>query len=94
LDQGGAVLGVMEDWQYEDQEICLNSGDRILMYTDGITECCNAAEEEFGEERLAAVVESVTSNADALTAAAIDSATDFSNGRFGDDVTVVAITVQ
>ena len=50
----GAVLGVFPEWKYEDARIELNSGDRMLLFTDGITEASNGAGEEFGEDQLAA----------------------------------------
>src|SRR5215472_15775044 len=37
LDKGGAVLGVFPGWAYEDGAIRLNSDDRLLLFTDGIT---------------------------------------------------------
>src|SRR4030095_15908304 len=46
LDGGGPVLGVMKDWSYDEQQLLLKAGDRILMYSDGITENRNAAGEE------------------------------------------------
>ena len=49
---GGPVLGVFPEGGYEQGRISLCSGDRIILYTDGITDVCNAADEEFGEERL------------------------------------------
>jgi phosphoserine phosphatase RsbU/P len=52
LSRGGAVLGVFAHWQYEEEEIRLSSGDRVLMYTDGVTESHNAGGEEFGENQL------------------------------------------
>jgi serine phosphatase RsbU (regulator of sigma subunit) len=44
---------VFEDWLYEQEEVQLRSGDRLLMYTDGITESRNSAGEEFGGDRAA-----------------------------------------
>ena len=52
LDRGGAVLGVIDGGRYEDSDLEFKSGDRLLMYTDGVTECCNATGEEYGESRL------------------------------------------
>src|SRR5262249_37311156 len=43
LDCGGGILGVFEDWKYAQQEIALNLNDRLVMYTDGITESRNEA---------------------------------------------------
>jgi serine phosphatase RsbU (regulator of sigma subunit) len=38
LDQGGAVLGVFPAWTYQDSSVNLSSGDRLLLFIDGITE--------------------------------------------------------
>jgi phosphoserine phosphatase RsbU/P len=45
-------LGMFEMSEYEDETIVLQPGDCIFVYSDGITECINIAEEEFGEARL------------------------------------------
>ena len=46
------VLGLFQDWQCSIGERRLCPGDTIVLYTDGITEAFNPAEEEFGEQRL------------------------------------------
>jgi two-component system, sensor histidine kinase ChiS len=95
LDGGGVVLGVFCHWQYEERSIHLASGDRILMYTDGITESRNMDGEEFGKERLTNLVCGFQGNdAAALTEASIAAASEFSKGNFEDDVTVVAVSVD
>ena len=53
LDHGGAVLGVLPKWEYENAKIEFRAGDRLLLVTDGITEASGADEVEFGEEKLA-----------------------------------------
>jgi phosphoserine phosphatase RsbU/P len=45
-------LGMFESSDYEDETIVLQPGDCIFVYSDGITECVNFADEEFGESRL------------------------------------------
>src|SRR5262245_54216053 len=83
LDRGGGILGVFEHWQYEQEEIALGSGDRLLMCTDGITESQNSDGEEFGADRLAGLVQRCRNqDAAALTETVIAAATQFSNGRF------------
>lgn len=56
LEQGGAVLGVFPQWIYEEGCVALAPGDRVVLFTDGITEARDAAGEEFGEERLGELV--------------------------------------
>jgi len=51
LSQGDMALGVMEDVQYRNMEISIESGDLILFYTDGLTETFSVDEEQFGVHR-------------------------------------------
>ncbi len=53
---GGPVLGLLPHAGYAAQEVAIEPGDLIVMYSDGVAEAMNAAGEEFGAERLAAVV--------------------------------------
>jgi sigma-B regulation protein RsbU (phosphoserine phosphatase) len=95
LDCGGGLLGVFEHWRYDEREIPLRTGDRLLLYTDGLTESRDAAGEEFGEERLADLVRRFESNdAVALAEHVVGEAQRFSNGQFEDDLTVVSICVD
>jgi len=48
----GLLLGKIEGIQYETKEIQLNPGDKILLYTDGVTEAMDENEEFYEEERL------------------------------------------
>lgn len=53
---GGPVLGLLPHAAYAAQEVAIEPGDLIVMYSDGVAEAMNAAGEEFGAERLSAVV--------------------------------------
>ncbi len=50
------VLGGMEDTVYEEHSVKLKKGDRLFVYTDGVTEATDKDEKLFGEERLLASV--------------------------------------
>ncbi len=52
LTQHGMALGVIPDLPLSEYSITLAPGDVIVLYTDGVTEAYNTAEEEFGVERL------------------------------------------
>lgn len=52
LIANGLPLGIFEMSDYENDTIELKPGDSLFVYSDGITECINLAQEEFGEERL------------------------------------------
>ncbi len=57
LDSTATVLGVFREWDCSIGECRLFPGDTLALYTDGITESYNAAEEEFGEQRLIAALQ-------------------------------------
>jgi len=52
LEPTGLVLGVADDWTYTTGYAQIQPGDRLVCFTDGITEALSPAGEEFGEERL------------------------------------------
>ncbi len=53
LDAGGPVVGLIEFASYAAAAVELRPGDRLLGFTDGLSEAMNPADEEWGEERLA-----------------------------------------
>ena len=65
LDEGGPVIGLLSDPQYEQGFAQLAEGDLVLAYTDGITEAANAGDEEWGESRLRAAIAQHCANGDA-----------------------------
>jgi len=50
--KSGFVLAGMENMHYRDFEMCLQPGDRLFLYTDGVTEALNPQNELYGEQRL------------------------------------------
>ena len=56
LHSGGMMFGVMEQAPFDEDTLALAAGDRVVVYTDGITERANPAGEEFGPERLESLV--------------------------------------
>jgi len=56
LSSGGLPLGIMPFSEYDSAEVTLNSGDVLVVYSDGVSEANNLAEEEFGLERLSSVI--------------------------------------
>jgi stage II sporulation SpoE-like protein len=58
LDKGGPVLGLLPHALYEATTVEVASGDLLVMYSDGLTEATNAEGEEYGEDRLAALLHS------------------------------------
>ena len=56
MPTGSMALGMMADAQFAEQEIELQPGEMLVVYSDGITEAMNASEEFFGDERLRAAL--------------------------------------
>ena len=56
LEDGGLLVGVVENTEYDEGRIPIESGDVLTIYTDGVTEAMNRADEEFGEERLMSIL--------------------------------------
>ncbi len=46
------ALGITTDTDFSGERLTLRPGERLVLYTDGVTEAENARDEEFGEERL------------------------------------------
>ena len=56
LSATGMPVGLIEQAEFEVQEVALHSGDKIVIYTDGVTEAQNLQAEFFGRHRLRQVV--------------------------------------
>ncbi len=56
-DRANLPLGILPSTEYDQDTVSLQSGDRLAIYTDGVTESFSETEEEFGEERLCALLE-------------------------------------
>jgi len=67
LDAGGMVLGCLPGASYVEQSVQLAPGDRLVAFTDGISEALNERDEEWGETRLI----DTASRAPDLTAASL-----------------------
>jgi len=94
LSEGGMVLGVFPDNQYEQAEIPLGPGERVLFYTDGITEARNSEGEEYGERRLTSAALAVRgASVEAIKQAVIADVTVFSSGKFDDDATLIVVGI-
>ena len=90
LDRGGPVLGVLAHADYDQADVALAPGDRLVLFTDGLTEARNAADEEFGEQRLLeAAIRHRACSAPALQARLASEVAAFTGGRVQDDATLI-----
>ena len=95
LGAGGPVLGVLAEAEYEQAQVPVSAGDRIVLFTDGLTEARNAADEEFGEDRLLqAAVGHRACSAPALQARLADAVAAFAGGRMQDDATLIVLAAD
>jgi serine phosphatase RsbU (regulator of sigma subunit) len=90
LDSNCTVLGLFEAWDCSIDESRLLPGDMLALYTDGVTESFNDAEEEFGDQRL---IEALTrhreQSPEAIVAALVDEVKRFSPHEQYDDITLI-----
>ena len=90
LNETGGLVGSFPDWTYRQETIPLAPGDRIWLYTDGISEARDAAGSEFGPARM----EQLLSELQALPLAEAQervwsAVRDFSGGTLDDDATLL-----
>jgi len=92
LNAAGAVLGQFPDWVYEQSDLQLRPGDRLMMFTDGLVEACDQDDEPFGEERLISVAsENGTANAEELKTVLMRAASVHCGERFQDDASMIVL---
>jgi sigma-B regulation protein RsbU (phosphoserine phosphatase) len=90
LAPGGTVLGVFAESTYEQGDFPLRPNDRLIFYTDGITEGRNPDGDEFGEDRLAAsALQYRALGADDMLAAMLRDFEAFNAGVYEDDATLI-----
>ena len=95
LETGGAVLGVLPAWVYKDGVIPFEAPDRLLLFTDGITEAEGANGQEFGEESVALYAQSNSrKSAKELTNGLLARVSAFCEDHFRDDATVVVVAAS
>lgn len=96
LERHGLVLGVRDNISYEEETLILQTGDLLLIYSDGIVEAMNSWQEEFGEDRLIALVRQNREKNAAALAESIVNAVKQHAGRAAqsDDITLMVIKMN
>jgi sigma-B regulation protein RsbU (phosphoserine phosphatase) len=88
----GAVLGVCADWSYVTGRLDTAPGDRLVCFTDGITEAASPDDEQFGDARLLATIARHPDAGAAELASRIAAAVrDWSGDALQDDATLVVV---
>ena len=89
----GMVLGGFDTVKYKEESVKLNQGDKIILYTDGVTEAHAANDELFGNDRLIAFAkEHINDGANEFVPALRQTLRDFSEGKEQfDDITMLMV---
>ncbi len=93
LEQGGSIVGMGGLIPFEEEFKTLNKGDKLIFYTDGVTEYSSGAGELFGEDRLKTVIRrQVSGSAEQTADDIVRSVLEFGdNAPPDDDITIVVV---
>jgi phosphoserine phosphatase RsbU/P len=93
LETGGLILGLFSHAEYAEETIQLEPGDMVVVFSDGVSEARNIADDEFGDDRILTAVQTcLTREPKALLDTLLAEVKKFSAGTPQiDDVTVVVV---
>lgn len=92
LDGEGLPLGVLDDTVFADNETTLESGEVVVLATDGVWEARNPDGEMFGKERMLAIIrENAHNGSDDIRKTIMDAVVQFQHGDQADDMAVVVV---
>ena len=88
-------VGAFPNWEFVEQETVMSPGSTIFLYTDGLTEAENATHDQFGEDRMIAILDAQTkqnASPETLISAMTDAVHQFvGDTEQSDDLTMLAI---
>jgi sigma-B regulation protein RsbU (phosphoserine phosphatase) len=92
-DAKGIILGVVPDAVYQTGRLSLAPGEMLYLFTDGVTEASNAADELFAQDRLEAVLRAAAGRSSAETVKSVTEAVrEFVGSTLpSDDITMMAV---
>ena len=93
LENGGPMLGAVKDGLFQTGIVKLQEGDMLVAYSDGVTECRNAEDEEFEMERLITATRNVAGvNASKALFSLLATVLDFADScSQNDDLTLLVV---
>ena len=95
VGHGGFPVGILPDLDYESITLELQEGDRLFLYSDGITECANLKDEQFSEQRLLRILaQHRDQSLDRVTGLLGDALRDWRGSeQYEDDISLLALEV-
>jgi sigma-B regulation protein RsbU (phosphoserine phosphatase) len=96
LPSHAPAVGLFRDAEFVPETVRVRPGDRLYLYTDGVTETLNGTEEPFGRERLVAAVAETRGNPlnESVQQLAGTVAGWRGNARQEDDLTILAVELE
>lgn len=96
LEPTSSPIGLFPDLEFPESELRLAAGDKLVVYSDGVSEAANWSNERYGEERIEQLVRSRPGlSASALHEALIEDVQAFTQGaEQGDDLTLLVLAYQ
>lgn len=93
IGQNGFPVGILPDLEYTSYRLQLSPGDRLVLYSDGITECMNSQDEEYGLTRLIRTLAGSSRESLVSSVQSVDRQVQQWNGpdAFVDDMTLLAV---
>ncbi len=93
LEVGGPIVGLFEHAAFEEETVTLSPGDWLIVFSDGVSEAMSVSGDEYGEERILAVVDKQPelSPADLLKAIFADVRTFTKGAAQSDDITALVL---
>ena len=88
--------GVMPGVKYEDRKLVMTPGDIVYLYTDGISEAMSEVREEFGNDRMEAIIKkNAKESAEHINKSMISSLADFvGNAEQSDDISLIIMKIK
>ena len=93
LDQGGLMLGIMEEIDLPKATLSIDKGDILMLFSDGVTEATNPSGELFSEERFEQwLLDHNQLSAEEMKDALLETLRDYANGSpQSDDITFIIV---
>ena len=95
LNTEGFFVGIFKDTVFEEKKVTLGKGDRILFYTDGVSESKNPSGKQFGKERLTKIFKNNSKlDISHLMDFIKKSVDEFTGKKYSDDITLAVIEID